>query len=80
MGFQTQLISQETERQSANTGHVHSNLYLILGFTVRPKTTKIIFKNMVYTKIDQPLRDYTHDILDKTELNIIQTRTKWKWK
>ena len=35
---------------------------------------------MVYTKIDQPLRDYTHAILDKTELNIIQTRNKWNWK
>ena len=35
---------------------------------------------MVCAKIDQLLRGYTHAILDKTELNIIQTRNKWNWK
>ena len=37
-------IVTRTERQSGNTGRLNRNLYVILKFTKRPKTSEITFE------------------------------------
>ena len=43
--FRDKPKSQETEKESGNTGRLNRNLYIMLKFGQRPKTPGITLKN-----------------------------------
>ena len=69
--------SQETERKSGNTGHLHKNLHVIFKgqkAQVTAQNTGIIFKNMVRSEENQLHGGDFHAIQDKVEVDI-----NWEW-
>ena len=72
--------SQETERQSGNTGRLNGDLCVVLKFTERPKTTGITSKNNSFPEEIKLFQSEFPANLDEKNVDMVQFRKRWNWK